>query len=377
MPLPLFGLRQVPVGWRLVSHDPMRIGVTMGGVGVSVALMLFLASAYGGVSTESNGYVMQRPVAVWVAQGNSRNLIKSTSFLGGNTTDAVRTAAGVANVAPFLRLMSTLHIGGREFTAFVCGVDSTNPATSPTIVEGTGALGHGSIVVDRALARRSGLTVGDTLSIQGRPFRVSGISVGTNVVISQFTFIALDDAQKLLGFPNIVSFLLVQARPGVSPATLAATLRDEQPDLNIFTAEEFIANNLEELRTGLLPILATVAVFGGIIGASVVTLLLYGAILDRREDYAVVKAIGAGAGYVRLLVLQQSIASVACGYLVGLALYFASAPLIVKLVPVFVSALSFDAAVLVAVATLVMGTVGALVPIVRLQRIHPAEAFRA
>lgn len=361
----------------MVSHDPVRIGVTMGGVGVSVALMLFLAGAYGGVSTESNGYVKERPVAVWVAQGNSRNLIKSTSFLGSSTTDAVRTARGVASAAPLLRLIATLTIRGREFTAFVCGVDSTSAATRPTIVEGTGAIGHGRIVVDRALARRAGLAVGDTLSIQGRPFRVSGLSVGTNVVISQFTFIALDDAQRLLGFPNIVSFLLVQAAPGVTPAALAATLRDEQPDLSVFTADAFIANNLDELRTGLLPMLATVAVFGGIIGAAVVTLLLYGAILDRREDYAVVKAIGASAGYVRLLVLGQSLASAVCGYAVGLGLYFASVPLILRIVPVFVSALSLQAAVLVALATLLMGAVGALLPIFRLERIHPAEAFRA
>jgi putative ABC transport system permease protein len=355
----------------------MRFGVTMGGVGVSVALMLFLAGAYGGVSTEANGYVAQRPVTVWVAQRNSTNLVRSTSFLGGATTDAVRTAAGVADVTPLLRLITTLTIRRKGFTAFVCGIDSANAATRPMIVEGTGALGHGNIVVDRALARRTGLTVGDTLSIQGRTFRVSGISSGTNVVISQFTFIALDDAQKLLGFPNVVSFLLVQAKPGVTPATLAVTLRDEQPDLNVFTAEQFVANNLEELQTGLLPILATVALFGAIIGASVVTLLLYGAILDRREDYAVVKAIGAGAGYVRLLVLGQSIASVACGYVVGLALYFASAPLIVRIVPVFISALSLEDAARIALATLVMGAVGALVPILRLQRIHPAEAFRA
>ena len=368
--------RQVPVGWRMLSSDRMRFAITLAGVGVAVALMLFLAAVYQGVRTESNGYVEGRPVDVWIAKGNATNLVRSSSFLSTARWDGLRGEDGVAALHPLLRLITTLTVNGKVFTAFVCGVDPGAAATHPAIVEGPGTLRKGEIIVDRALARRAGLRVGDPLLVQGRPYRVSGISSGTNVIISQFTFVALDDAQELLGLPHIVSFLLVTGRPGVTPQALAATLRRAAPELNVFTADEFIANNLDELRTGLLPILATIAVFGAVIGAAVVTLLLYGAILERREDYAVLKAIGASATYIRLLVLRQSIATVAYGFAVGLLLYAASQPVIASLVPIFVTALTPLSAAAIGGAVVVMGMIGALIPLARLERIHPAEAFR-
>ena len=372
----IIGFRQVPVGWRMLARDRIRFAITLAGVGVAVALMLFLAAVYEGVRTESNGYVEGRPVDVWIAQGNATNLVRSSSFLSTVRWGRLNRADGVASLHPLLRLITTLKVNGKVFTAFVCGVDPGAPATHPAIVEGPGTLHKGEIIVDWALAKRAGLRVGDPLFVQGRAYRVSGISSGTNVIISQFTFVALDDAQELLGMPNVVSFLLVTGRPGVTPQTLSATLRHAAPELNVFTADEFITNNLDELRTGLLPILATIAVFGAVIGAAVVTLLLYGAILERREDYAVLKAIGANAAYIRLLVLRQSIATVACGFAAGLLLYAVSQPVIASLVPIFVTALTPLSAAVIGEAVVVMGMIGALIPLARLERIHPAEAFR-
>jgi putative ABC transport system permease protein len=339
--------------------------------------MLFLAGAYGGVKSESNGYVTQRPVQVWLAHGNTTNLIRSSSFLSGSWTRPLEDTDGVASVSPLLRLITTLTVRDRVLTAFVCGIDPASDATRPTVVSGPGSLGHGEIIVDRALARRAGLAVGDSLRVQGRPYRVSGISTGTNVVISQFTFINLDDAQGLLGFPGVVSFYLVCGLPGIAPDDLAGRLKESAPDLNVFTAVEFIRNNLDEMRTGLLPILATVALLGGLVGTAVLTLLLYGSILERREVYALLKAIGAHRGFLRALVLRQALAAVFCGLLCGGIGYAAAVPLVGCLVPVLAMSLSLPAAALITGVSLLIGAAGAWLPLAKLERIYPAEVFRA
>jgi putative ABC transport system permease protein len=375
--LRLPGLRRVPLGWRLLSRDRVRFFVTVAGVGCAVLLMLFLAGVYGGVRTESNGYVTQRPVQVWLAHGNTTNLIRSSSFLSGSWTRPLEDTDGVASVAPLLRLITTLTVRDRVLTAFVCGIDPASAATRPTVVSGPGSLGSGEIIVDRALARRAGLAVGDSLRVQGRPYRVSGLSTGTNVVISQFTFINLDDAQDLLGFPGVVSFYLVRGLPGVAPEDLADRLKESAPDLNVFTTNEFIRNNLDEMRTGLLPILATVALFGGLVGTAVLTLLLYGSILERREVYALLKAIGANRGVLRTLVVRQALAVVLCGLLFGGLGYAAALPLVGRLVPVLAMSLSLSAAALITGASLLIGAVGACLPLAKLERIYPAEVFRA
>lgn len=369
----------MPLGWRMVSRDWIRFFVTVSGCGVALSLMLFLAGVYDGVKTESNGYVSSRPVDVWVAQSNTTNLIRSTSFLDVYWRDTLRESPLVGSIAPLLRLITTLTIRGTVYTQFVCGIDPGVPATRPTMALGSGDLGPGEIIVDLAFARRSGLGVGDTVLVQERPFRVAGISTGTNAVITQFTFISMADALALLpkAFRNIDSFLLVSAKLNVSTAALAADLRERAPSLNVFTADEFTRNNLDEMRTGLLPILATVALFGGAVGAAVLTLLLYGSILERREDYALLKAIGASRSFLRLLIFRQCLTAVTWGFGFGLLTYAVMKPVLVLVVPILTISLSWRAATLIGLAAIVMGLIGAWLPLSRLERIYPGEVFRA
>jgi putative ABC transport system permease protein len=131
------------------------------------------------------------------------------------------------------------------------------------------------------------------------------------------------------------------------------------------------------MRTGLLPILATVALFGGVVGTALLTLLLYGAILERREDYALLKAIGASRGLLWRLVLRQALVAVALGFLFGVLAYLAAQPLVALLVPVLSVSLSLSACAIIAGASLAMGALGAWLPLSRLERIYPAEVFRA
>lgn len=373
------GLRRVPLGWRIVSRDWIRFFVTVSGSGVALSLMLFLVGVYGGVKNESNGYVESRPIDVWVAQSNTTNLIRSTSFLDLYWHDTLLESPSVGSVASLLRLITNLTINGKVYTAFVCGIEPGLPATRPTITHGSGDLAPGEIVVDRAFAKRTGITVGDMLLVQEEPFRVAGISTGTNAVITQFTFISMADAQGLLpkAFRHIVSFLLITAKPGVSTAALAADLRERAPSLNVFTADQFAGNNLEEMRTGLLPILATVAIFGGVVGAAVLTLLLYGSILERREDYALLKAIGASRAFLMRLVFRQCLTAVTWGFGFALLTYALMKPVLMHFVPILTISLSWRAGTLIGLAAIVMGLLSAWLPLSRLERIYPGEVFRA
>lgn len=367
----------VPLAWRLIVHDRMRFGVTSLGIGVAVMLTLFLLGLYAGVRTECNGYVASRVVDAWVAQDNTTNLIRSASFLRASRADSLRKVPGVIEVSAVLRLITTLDVRGHPTTAFVIGIEPGSTAGRPTVIAGSDTPGRGGMIMDQALARRLGLGIGDSLSVQGRPFRVQGLSIGTNAVITQFTFITLTEARDLLGLQEVTSFLLVRAAPGTDSAALVKGLRASGPGTNVFTAAAFTDNNLAEMRTGLLPILATVAFFGAVVGMAVLTLLLYGSILERREDYALLKAIGAPSGVVTGLIVRQSLVAVGSGLVLALVGYLACAPLALRLVPALVLSLSPLTFVIVAAAALLMGLVGAVLPLRRVNRIYPAEAFRA
>lgn len=367
----------VPLARRLVWHDRTRFLITVGGVGFAVVLILFLGAVYQGVRIESNGYVAGRPVSVWVAQDNTTNIIRSSSFLRGWRRDSLARLEGVAHVTPILRLITTAEMPAGHATLFVIGVAPGDTAAAPALVAGRQVRDSGEVVLDQAFARKFHLTPGDTLRLQERPYCVTGLSTGTNAVITQFAFIPLRDAHDMLGFQDVASFFLVTGRPGVSPDTLVARIRGAMRRVNVFTQAQFVDNNLAEMQSGLLPVLATVAIFGGLIGVAVLALLLYGAVIERREDYALLKALGAGRRAVRNLVLRQAIVAVTGGFAIGLAAYAALMPLVLRLVPQLALSLSPAAVALTFGAALLMGLGGALLPIARLHRVYPAEVFRA
>lgn len=369
--------RGVPLARRMIAFDRLRFAITIAGIGCAVVLMLFLLALYNGVRVESNGYIAERPAQAWVAQDNTTNFIKSSSWVRASAGDALRAASGVAEVSPILRLITTVDIGAQRTTAIVLGIEPQSTLGRPHVVDGVDTLARGELILDRALARRYGARVGDTLQVQGRPFRLVGLSRGTNAILTQLAFIPLDDARDLLGFRDVASFFLVRGTPSTSTDALVDALRGRVAHTNVFSQETFAATNMDELRGGLLPILATVAVLGGTVALAVLTLLLYGTMLERREAYAVLKAIGAADGYLTRLIVAQAMVVVLGGLAFGATSYAICAPITVRLVPVMALAIPWPALGVVAVAVVALGAVGALLPLRRVARIHPAELFRA
>lgn len=366
----------VPVAWRLLRHDRARFALTVTGVGATVALVLFLFSVYEGVRSEAIGYVASRPVDVWMSHRNSTNLVRSVSYLPESLLAGVRVAPGVERVSPLLRVIATTRIRGRQATFFVLGVDPASPVTRPGVVEGRSVPRPGELVVDAAFARRHGLGIGDELRLQEETFRIAGLSEGTNALVTHFAFATLDDGQRLLGFDDILSYLLVEAEEGVSPEALAEELAVRFDDLSSFTAERFVANNLEEMRSGVLPLLWSVAAFGAATGAVVLTLLLYGGVVERRADYALLAAVGAGRRWIAGVVLRQAAVVVVAGLAAGGMLYLVAVPLFRWLVPGMSFALAPWVAVTGCGVGLGLGVFAAWIPVLRLRGIHPGEVFR-
>ena len=367
----------VPLTRRMIAFDRLRFLITIAGIACAVVLILFLLSLYHGTRVESNGYIADRPAQAWVTQDNTTNFIKSSSFLRASGGDSLRRLPSVAEVSPILRLITMVDIGRTRTTAIVLGIDAASSLARPRVVDGRDSVGRGEVILDRALAARYGARVGDSLQVQGRPFRLVGVSRGTNAVLTQLAFIPLDDARDLLGFRDIASFLLVRAAPSVTPAALAQALQGRLPHTNVFTQEAFAENNMEALRGGLLPILETVAALGIAVALAVLSLLLYGAVLERRESYAVLKAIGASDTYLARLVVLQALSAVGGGLLAGIAMYAVAVPVATHLVPVMALSLPLASLAWVALAVVVMGGAAAVLPLRRVARIHPAELFRA
>jgi len=364
----------VPVARRLLFRNRGGLIASVAGVAATVALLLFLFAVHEGVRDGSTRYVRTADVDLWIAQKGSDNILKSSSFIPASLAARVAAIEGVRVVAPLVRIISKAEIRGRlSSTLFLFGFDPVTKLGAPaTIVAGSNDLLPGELVLDESFARKYGLRIGDTVSIQRRPFRVKGLSAGTNALVSQFGFVRFDDGQTILGIPDTASFVLVRT----SMSGVATRIRDAFPGLAVHEARDFIRYHEAEMDSGVLPVFVAAAVFGAAVGGFIVALMLYSSALERREDYATLKALGAGHAYLLRLVVAQSLLVTIGGCLAGAVGMALLAPLLVRIVPALVLRFA-PAHLLVFPAALLIGAVAASAPLRVLRRIYPGEVFRA
>lgn len=360
----------------MLAHDRARLAVTVAGVAIVVALVLFLQTVYQGAREEANAYVASRPVDVWVSHAGATNLVRSASFVPASLGAGLETLPGVARASPLLRGIASAEIDGEPVTFFLLGIDPDAPATRPDVATGRASPAPGEVVVDRVLARRHGLSVGDTLRLLGEPFRVAGLGEGTNALVTSLLFATLADARRLLGLEDVVSHFLVEAEPGVPADVVADTLTRRFDELSSVVAERFVLANMREIESGVVPLLWAVATFGALAGGALLTLLLYGGVVERRADYAVLKAIGASQRQVDGLVLRQAALAVAAGLAAGALLFAVAAPLFQRLVPEIAYGFAPWIGWATAGVAALLGLAAAWLPIRRLRSIWPGEAFR-
>src|SRR3970282_1714571 len=112
----------------------------------------------------------------------------------------------------------------------------------------------GKLIVDRVFARNKGLTIGDVLEISETPLRVVGISDGGNMVIYQFAFVDLREAERFLQMDGFANFFLVQVERLDALGDLKARIERKVPGVEVFARPEFKANNARIVTETFLPI---------------------------------------------------------------------------------------------------------------------------
>lgn len=366
----------VPVALRMIWEAKGRFAIAVLGIAFSVMLMLFLLGVYQGVKYGSKSYVLHTQAEVWVSQRNTRNLIKTSSFLPENLGNSLSQVQGVKSVDSLLRAIAPAEFpDNKTVTLYIFGFDTTSQIGAPEIISGTSYLQPQEIILDRAFTATHNLKLGDSLFLQGYPFKIVGISKGTNLIVGQFAFTRLDDVPRLLGLRNVRSFFLLNLDSD-SPEIISR-LEEQFPDLVFIPKAEFAAHNVEEMEIGVLPILWTIVLFGAITGGTVIVLMMYTSVLEKREDYAMLKAVGASQNFLTTLVLKQSMLAAVLGFFVGFIVDITFAPLLSEVIPSLLLVFTWQDAAGVLVGCLILGAIGTFAPIRTLKNIYPAEVFRA
>ena len=345
-------------------------------------------------------YVANVDADVWVLQLGTTDMFHSYSLVSKALGTNVREVPGVTDVIPFVGRRVRFELKGEEQTMYLTGVDPARPVNDPReLLKGSLAPRDGEIIIDSVFAQRESVELGDILTINNHDLRVSGIAKGGNMVVFQYAFTSLAEAERVLhlgappeapgspqvgeaGYeppvtdPNVANYLMIQTEPG-REQEVADELTRRLPDQAIKTREKFSDDNSKFIKESFLPIIYVLTLVGFLTGIAVIGLTIYTATAEKSQEYGVLKAIGASNWQLFGIVLQQSLISALVGYALGLLAAYVLGPVIEGFEPAFVTLFLQRDVLLILAASVLMSILASYVPLRALVRIDPAKVFRA
>lgn len=367
--------RSVPIARRNLFSQRARFIMSVGGVALALLLVLALNAVFAGATERVTAYIDNSGADAVVSQRGVTTMHMSNSALPLDLTERARAVPAAASAAPIIYRSAVLQTPkGQAVTYLIGHRDAGGPWGR---VEGARTPPPGGVVIDRQVAGRLGVGLGDQITIAGRSVRVAGLTEGTTSIVSSASFLDFDTFAAAAGATGSASFLLVRARPGVSPERLAAELRRALPNTTVQTRTQFAEADRRTISDMSTSLIAGLTFVGFVIGVAVAGLSLYTSTAVRLREYAVLRAIGLRTSTLYLIVLRQALAVVALGLLVALALLGGLALVVSALTSQVALALTVPDVLEVVVITLIIGVAASLFPARRLARVEPAAVYRS
>ena len=362
------------IAWRNLFKDKTRLALSIGGVALAVMLILLLNGFLSGMYAQISAYLDHAPGSLVVAQDGVRDLLGATSQLPANAASSVK-ARGAAKVFPILSQFVILDLHGKKQPAYLVGYDPKIGGGPWQMAAGREPRNDKEVVFDGILAQRHELRLGDQLKIMDREFTIVGLSDGTNSWMTSFVFMRKTAAESLWSAPGATSFLLVAPFDRIGAEELRARL-SSLSGIEVSSKREVIANDLQLFAKFFSAPLQLMVAIAFLVGTLVVGLVIYTATVERQREYGVLKAIGARNGVLYRVVAIQALIAASAGSVLGVAIAFDAARLIVNLRPQFLIVFESNAVAESLLLGLAMALVSALFPVRVVAGLAPAQVFR-
>jgi putative ABC transport system permease protein len=368
-------LAALHVAWHNLTGEGRRWAVSTAALAVAAMLVIFLEGTSRWITSSSTAYVDHSGSQLIVAQSGVDDLLFAQSAFPEATMERVGRLPGVASVAPVVGINGVVLVHGTHLPVYLIGFSPGRPG-GPWRADSGSVRPHGSqVVLDRGFARATGVHVGESLTLFGRRLLVVGTSAETDAAGDFFVFVPLQVAESI-GGAGMVSYGLVQLDRGASGQGVASGI-DRLPGVHAVARRQLAANDRAMITTSFAQPVQVLALIGLVAGVLIAGIVLYSATVEHSRDYAVLKAVGAGAGVVYGSALLQSLVLSFFGVLLGWGLAAGLAGAFYAWDPVIASQLDLDLVVGVSAAILAANVLAALLPVRHVSRIDPQEVFKA
>lgn len=373
-------LRSLASAWHLalrnLLQDRLRFVLSVVAVALALMLILFLLGLRSGVRRGAVIYLDNAPGSIAVLPpGGETTSAGSAQFLSPEVIAAVASTQGVANVTPILLIMGFSEFHGTKEVVKLVGYEPGAGGGPWNLKVGREPATDDEVVLDSVLARRHDIGIGDSVEVAGRPLTVVGLSNETASFSGSYAFARKTTVESVILAPGGANVLLITPLAGTEPTELVTRLQT-LPGTNTLLKRELMDNDIEVIVGIVDPILLLMVLAAFIVGALVVGMVIYTATNERRAEYGILKAIGAGNGLLYGVVASQSLASGSLGAIFGIVLAFMMRTFVVSARPQFMVIIGPSVIAATVAAGLLMALAGGLLPARSVGRLAPAEVFR-
>jgi putative ABC transport system permease protein len=358
---------------RDLTRRPVRTGLTLVGISVGIAAVVALIGLSRGLVTSWSAGMKSRGTDIVVH--NMRGSLTPKSF-PASTRDRIAHLPGIAATCPILiELMSIetaelMIVSGREWGGFAWENLKLLSGRMPNDQNERAA------VLGKTAADILKKKVGDTVQIETEELTVVGIVEGGAFVEDGSLILSLPLLQQITGNHDQISAIDVRVTPGTDIQRLCADINRLIPEARAESAGEHVASS-EGYRVinGMSWGTSLVAVLVGVLGVTNTMLM---SVFERKQEIAVLLALGWKRSRIVRMVLWESALLGLFGGIVGVLLGIVGVQLL-TMAPALRGMLEPDLKInlmieAVAIAVFV-GVLSGLYPAWRSSRVAPSLAL--
>src|SRR5271157_1844633 len=371
-----------PLAQRNLTHDKVRLAVTLTGIVFAVVLIVVEMGLFVGFTVTTSSIIDKSNVDFWIVSRHTPYIEQGSPFSERKLYQVLATP-GVASADKYIvRFTQWKTPAGAQESVQAVGFNPYTGIGGPwNVVQGNveDLKTPDAVMVDELYAKKLGVTrIGEIFEIDGRRARVVGFTNGIRAfTTTPYAFTSFKNAQAFARLQEDQTlFILVKAVPGTNLVALQRELETRLRDVDVLTASKFssMTRIYWMFTTGAGVAVLIAALLGPVVGVVVVAQTIYATTMDHIREYGTLKAMGAPNSYIyRVIITQAGIAAV-----VGYALAMFVSFFVVRASRTGGAAifLPWQMAVGIFFLTLLMCTTAAVVSINKVTSLDPAMVFR-
>ncbi|MCA1727448.1 MAG: ABC transporter permease [Actinobacteria bacterium] len=337
---------------RDLQHRLVRVVLVIVGTSLVFVLLLLMSGLTEQFSREGRVTVAAIGADAWLLRNGATGAFTSAATLEPEVAHEVREAEAAD---PLITARHSLRTEAGPLDIVVLG-HVPGGLGSPHLIAGDQASAGGDVVIDES----SGLRVGDTAQIGALSFHVTGLTEDTTLFAGMpLVFMDLEDAQRLV----------YRGRPSATAVVIRGEL-ESVPDGYVLLSNDEVADDAKRPLKHAISSVNLIRSLLWVVSGMIIGGVVYLSALERRRDFAVMKAVGTSTASLLVGLALQ-------GVLIALGASLLATGIQALLVPVFPLRVTVTSAVL-----LQLPVIAALVAILaslggmrQVAKTDPASAF--